>query len=149
MTKVATLPTWPKPSTPFKIKFKVKITGPITATQRIISFVDNNFPQRRLPAIYFSQNGQIMSFHRCQDGKDYNAIGAWSDITSGNYHQIKLAQEQETNGSFKIKFYINGVVKGSKIVAIPNTVYSNIDVMVAEAVNGVNYVIKDLDYGDL
>ncbi|XP_066910515.1 uncharacterized protein [Clytia hemisphaerica] len=148
MTHLATLSTWPQPSTPFKIKLKIKILATLAVgAKKIIDFYDRNYPSRRLPTIYLKSTNQVMAFHRSQDGVDYKHIGAWNDITPGVYHQLKLAQEQQPDGSFKIIFYINGVSKGSRDVLIPDTVYSNIDVMVAGSAFDADYVIKDVDYG--
>ena len=112
----------------------------------VLEFRPGSNPNRRLPAFYLNNQGQIHAYHRCTTAQKWLLIGHWEDLAPGVYHHIVFKQQLGQDGKYRVKFYINGKQKAFQFNDAPNEVHSDVKILVAESKDNAVYFIKELDY---
>ena len=146
-TELVTLSTWPKASSTFDIIFYIKIISlPQSKFQIPLQFFDPLNPLLRFPGFYINSQNEIQAYFRTKATSDFNAISNWEPLAFNVYHRCVMRQQQKTDGSFAVRFWIDGVFKGQKTNEIPNEVYQDLKILVGETNGDAEYYINRLDY---
>ena len=113
----------------------------------VLEFRPGSNPNRRLPAFYLNNQGQIHAYHRCSTAQKWVLIGHWEDLTPDVYHHIIFKQKLGQDGKYRVKFYIDGnKQKAIQLDYVPDEVHSDVKILLAESKDNAVYFIKELDY---
>ena len=140
-TRLFVMGQWPKASTPFMVRYKIKVVTTSEIYSQVFSVTSNGAV--RLPACWLIRN-VLSCYFRWLSTYNYLNIGNDIPLTLNVYHSVEIKQVFE-DSVWKIKWFINGSLHAEVTNQIPDTVYPDVRVEVAKSEDGAVYYIKDFE----
>ena len=99
--------------------------------------------KKRVPGFYI-KNNEMTTQYRTNSLSNFATIGPKVPLSMNVYHKVELKQIQE-GSNWKIKVFFDDILAGEKINVIPEVVYSDVRVYVAQATGGAEYLVKEVE----
>ena len=140
-TRLFVLGQWPQASTPFRVRYKIKVVRTSEMYSMVLLLNPNG--QIRIPACYLIRN-ELSCYFRVDTNLDYERIAVDVQLPLNVYTSIEIQHVYE-DAVWKIKWFINGSLQGQLTNQIPATTYTNVKVDVAKSEDGAIFYIKDFE----